>query len=132
MADPAFVETLQAFFRDRPEPIVAAWLFGSRARGTHQPDSDVDVAVLLRSRPTTLEMLPLDLAADLEKALDLDVDAVALNDASPDLIHRVLRDGVVVCDRDRAARLAFEVAARNEYFDLEPARRLYRRARVAG
>jgi uncharacterized protein len=29
------------------ERFVALWLFGSRARGDHEPDSDVDVAVIL-------------------------------------------------------------------------------------
>jgi hypothetical protein len=42
---------------------------------------------------------------------------------------RVLRDGVIVLDRDRAARLRFEVQSRNEYFDLEPIRRAYRAPR---
>jgi predicted nucleotidyltransferase len=36
-------------------------------------------------------------------------------------------DGIIVLHRDRAARLRFEVQSRNEYFDLEPVRRLYRR-----
>ena len=52
---------------------------------------------------------------------------VVLNSAAADLVHRVLRDGVIVLDRDRAARIRFEVHARNEYFDLAPLRRLYRR-----
>ena len=43
------------------------------------------------------------------------------------LVHRVMRDGVILLDRDRAARLRFEVQSRNEYFDLAPLRRLYRR-----
>ena len=38
-------------------PLQAAWVFGSRARGDHRPDSDVDVALLLprfwrQARPT--------------------------------------------------------------------------------
>ena len=37
------------------------------------------------------------------------------------------RDGRLVVDRDRSRRIAFEVLARNEYFDLEPVRREYRR-----
>ena len=45
---------------------------------------------------------------------------VNLDSAPPDLIHRVLRDGILVLDRDRAARIRFEVAARNAYFDLKP------------
>jgi hypothetical protein len=38
-----------------------------------------------------------------------------------------LRDGRLVLDRDRAARIRFEVRSRNEYFDMAPIRRLYRR-----
>jgi hypothetical protein len=55
------------------------------------------------------------------------VQVVALNRAPADLVHRVLRDGHIVLDADRAARLRFEVHKRNEYFDLAPIRRLYRR-----
>jgi len=39
----------------------------------------------------------------------------------------VLRDGKLVLDREPAARIRFEVRRRNEYFDLAPIRRLYRR-----
>jgi predicted nucleotidyltransferase len=28
-------------------PIAEVWLYGSRARGTHRPDSDVDLAVIM-------------------------------------------------------------------------------------
>jgi len=34
----------------------------------------------------------------------------------------------VVAERDRSRRIAFEVKARNEYFDLAPIRARYRRA----
>jgi hypothetical protein len=55
------------------------------------------------------------------------VQVVALNRASADLVHRVLRDGRLVLDRDRSARIRFEVRSRNQYFDMAPIRRLYRR-----
>lgn len=42
--------------------IVAAILFGSRARHTHQPDSDADVAVLLRGTPGAFVSTKLDMA----------------------------------------------------------------------
>jgi hypothetical protein len=44
-----------------------------------------------------------------------------------DLVHRVLRDGVLLLERDRSARIRFEVRARNDYFDLLPHLRRYRR-----
>jgi hypothetical protein len=63
----------------------------------------------------------------LEHAIGRPVDLVVLNTASADLVHRVLRDGHVVVDRDRPRRIRFEVARRNEYFDLQPIRDAYRR-----
>ena len=71
--------------------------------------------------------MALDLADDLQKALRAPVDLVVLNRASPDLIHRILRDGILVCEFDCAARVRFEVDARRRYFDLLPYLREYRR-----
>lgn len=108
--------------------VVAAYLFGSHARGTARDDSDVDVAVMLRGEPeATLEGLGMDLVADLERELARRVDLVVLNRAPTDLVHRVLRDGRLVLERDRSARIRFEVRARNEYFDMQPILRRYRR-----
>jgi hypothetical protein len=50
-----------------------------------------------------------------------------LNYAPVDLIVRVLRDGKLLVDRDRSRRIQFEVRSRNEFWDLEPYLRLYRR-----
>ncbi len=52
---------------------------------------------------------------------------VVLNRAPPDLVHRVLRDGKLVLDRSPSKRIRFEVKARNEFFDLLPILRQYRR-----
>jgi hypothetical protein len=109
-----------------PSDAVAVYLFGSFARGTARPDSDVDVAVLYAKSPApTLEAQPFDLEADLEKLLDRPVQAVVLNTAPIDLVHRVLCDGRLVLERDRKRRIQFEVRARNEYFDFEPVLRQY-------
>lgn len=110
-----------------PCGVVAAYLFGSEARGTGGPRSDVDVAVLLGSLPLTLRAQPFELADELAGLLGRPVDVVVLDAASPDLIHRILRDGVLVLDRDPAARIRFEVAARNAYVDLKPFLDRYRR-----
>jgi hypothetical protein len=50
---------------------------------------------------------------------------VVLNRTPVDLIHRVWRDGILLHDRHPAARIRFEVKARNEYFDLLPYLRQY-------
>jgi predicted nucleotidyltransferase len=100
--------------------LCCAYLFGSWARGDARRDSDVDVAVLFSADPPrTLAGLHLDLADRLKGAL---------GGRPVDLVHRVLRDGVLVLERDRSARIRFEVRARNEYFDLLPHLQRYRRA----
>ena len=109
--------------------LVAAYLFGSHPRGEARTGSDVDVALWLHDAPATLDDLQLDLAADLERELGVPVDIVILNGAPSDLVHRVLRDGVLLVERDRSARVRLEVRARNDYFDLLPMRTAYRRRR---
>jgi predicted nucleotidyltransferase len=101
--------------------LVAAYLFGSVARGTAKPSSDVDLAVLYAERPPpVLGSPPRKLEGALERELRCPVEVVCLNTAPPDLAIRVLRGGRLILERDRAARIRFEVNLRNVYWDLEP------------
>jgi uncharacterized protein len=110
------------------EGIAAAYLFGSMARGTAGPASDVDVGILYsKEPPRTLKGLGFDLEWELEKMLKLPVQVVVLNRAPVDLVIRVLRDGRLLVDRDRSKRVQFEVRSRNEFWDLEPYLKMYRR-----
>ena len=124
------IERLEGFFRRHPEGRTAVYLYGSRARGTAGPGSDVDLGVLFEETPPSVLGGPPDrLADELEGDLRLPVEVVALNKAPADLVHRVLRDGVLVLETDRSARIRFEVARRREYLDLLPVLREYRRPR---
>ena len=119
---------LRAFFAAQPDGIVAAYLFGSVARETAGARSDVDVAVLYAvTPPATLEGLPLDLESEISRLVGRPAQVIVLNTAPVDLVHRVLRDGVLLLDRDPGARIRFEVRARNAFFDLQPIRDRYRR-----
>jgi predicted nucleotidyltransferase len=121
-------DRLRAFFAADSRGAAAVYLFGSEARGTAGPRSDVDVAVLIGARPaSTLAAQPYALEDDLSAALGRRAQVVVLDTAPVDLVHRVLRDGVLVLERDRSARIRFEVAARNAYFDLVPHLERYRR-----
>lgn len=122
---------LREYFSRRAD-VAAAYLFGSLAR--EEPGAaDVDVAVLFREDPPrTLEGLGLDIDSDLEQRLNLDVDVVVLNRAPVDLVHRVLRDRVLLSENSPSTRIRFEVDARNAYFDLEPILREYRRTKPGG
>lgn len=124
-------ERLKKQFGTEPD-LVAVYLFGSLARGDDHSRSDADVGVLFaHDPPRTLAGLHLDLEADLQKSVDRRVQLVILNRAPVDLIHRVLRDGLLLIDRDPSARIRFEVKSRNAYFDLLPTLRRYRRMGTA-
>jgi len=128
MPDQHIVEILTSALARGPEGLVCAYLFGSHARGIATPRSDVDVAVLFeQDPPRTLAGLHLDLADDLAGVAARPVDLVVLNRAPVDLVHRVLRDGLLLLDLDPSARIRFEVRARNQYFDLLPHLQRYRR-----
>jgi predicted nucleotidyltransferase len=124
----ATVEAVRKALAPYRDTIACAYLFGSQARGEARRDSDVDLAVLYRDEPPpTLDGLGLELIAAVEAATGRPADIVVLNRAAPDLVHRILRDGVLVLEGDRSARVRFEVRSRAEYFDVLPYLREYRR-----
>lgn len=123
---------LREHFASLPRGVDVAYLFGSEARGASGPESDVDVAILYSDEPpATLDSPARALEAELERLLGRPVEIVVLNSAPVDLVHRVLRDGRLVFEGNRSARIAFEVRARNEYFDLLPILDRYRRVERA-
>jgi uncharacterized protein len=128
--DAAFAERLIAdYFRERPG-IAAVYLFGSVAKGTSRADSDVDIGVLFeRPPPLTVMGQPFAEEADLAERFARRVQIIVMNHAPADLVHRILRDGILVLERDKSRRIAFEVRSRNEYFDILPMLREYRKGR---
>jgi hypothetical protein len=127
----ALEQILREFFATDPpaaRDIDAAYLFGSVARGDARPGSDVDVAVLTdHGPPPGFASLYLELEGEIERLLGRPVQVVVLDRAPVDLVHRVLRDGRLLLDRDPSRRIAFEVAVRRTFLDLQPILRRYRR-----
>lgn len=91
------IASLQRCFATRSD-VAAVYLFGSVARGDDTPRSDVDVGLFFgsfaRDDLQRLEELE-DIRADLETMLARTVDVIAVDRASPDFLHRMLRDGIV-------------------------------------
>lgn len=104
---PTTVERLRAFRRELenklPGVIADVLLFGSRARGEARPDSDFDLAVLVRGHHVDeLDVRRIVLDAAYEHVVDgyFFAPMLLLEDylgASPsDLAQRIRRDGVLV------------------------------------
>lgn len=87
---------------DRRFGVDELWLYGSQAEGTARADSDVDLAVLFRRRPRSLEIF--DARSELEELLRRDVDLVDLDQAPPILAMQVLKHGRLLVDRNPRRR----------------------------
>ncbi len=107
---------------DSEPRVIAGYLFGSLARGTESPMSDIDIAVL-SSRGDTKSIVDLTqrLTQSLSEALDsLVVDLVCLNGADLALRYNVILEGVLFYERDPIKRVRFEKRTIVEYFDMVP------------
>lgn len=106
-------------------------VFGSRARGTHRPDSYLDVAVL---PPASLDSharrhLQADVAVALaDLAPEGRVDVVLIDEADDVLRQRIMETGRVLLNRDNEAWKELRVRTMREYGDREWARRLFMEA----
>lgn len=111
------------------EDVLAGYLFGSHATGQARPDSDVDVAVLL-SEADDVERFDrgLRLGSEVSDVCGCEADLVVLQDAPSVLQFQILKNGRLVYERDRRARVEFEVQAGKIYADLEPHREYFRQA----
>ncbi|GAB7020331.1 nucleotidyltransferase domain-containing protein [Halostagnicola bangensis] len=90
-------------------PVELAVLFGSYARGTETPESDIDVAVAFdgdRSPQERLE-LRIDLVVELTKALEMDaVDVADFESIRPGIGIAALQTGtVLVGENDQVQHL---------------------------
>ncbi|MDE0005173.1 MAG: nucleotidyltransferase domain-containing protein [Rhodospirillaceae bacterium] len=116
------VDRLTALLASRAE-VLDAYLFGSLARGDEHAGSDVDVAVYIDEAHAEGGAwgYRADLTTDLMGALNTnDVDVVVLNQASPLLYHRVLRDGIRLLSRDLKATTQRAGMALSRYLDFVP------------
>ncbi len=98
-----FVRRVSAIY-----PVKGSLLFGSRARGTHRPDSDVDVAVLLRGPrgklvDTSLGMA--DIAFDLLLETNIYIQPLPIwedewehpeSHSNPHLLENIRREGLTL------------------------------------
>jgi hypothetical protein len=100
--------------------VAAAWLFGSQTR-TARPDSDIDLAVLFRRRPTSLELI--DIGAELRELGGRPVDVVDLDGASPIVAYQALKNGRLVADNEPRRRIDFVAHLPGRYEDIRIVRR---------
>lgn len=102
--------------------IVAAYVFGSVARGTATSLSDIDVALLVTPGSAPADVCG-RVADELSRQFGTDrVDVVSLNHVPAPLAYRVIREGRLVVCRDSARVERFVADTVLQYLDFQPVR----------
>jgi len=117
MDDHALIEHL----RKSVPGLIALYRFGSQAKGTVRPDSDIDLAVL--ADDTIPNLSRFELAQELAIQLHSDVDLVDLRTASTVMRMQVLSTGICLDAPNEPARREFEMYAYSDYARLNEERR---------
>lgn len=102
-------------------PVVFAYVFGSYAKGTVGPLSDIDIAVYFRHglSKDKRSSLRYDIKGDIEAALKAPdkVDVIPLNDAQPLLEREVVYEGKIIYNKDDDVRAHYEAGAIGRWLD---------------
>lgn len=101
------------------EGVVLAYLFGSQARGTTSPMSDIDIAVLFSDEIPREEQFHKKLAigSKLDTIFHINTDIVGLNTAPPLLKHRAVLYGTLIFAQDKSLQRTFQLRVLQEYED---------------
>ncbi len=110
------IKQLKTFFKDINDASLV-FLFGSFTTKQTTPNSDIDIGILFKKIPDIYEIN--DMKEDLAALLKRDVDLVVLNDASPILRMQVLKNGILIIQRDRNDFSMFYGDTVKQYDDLK-------------
>jgi predicted nucleotidyltransferase len=99
--------------------IIFAYLFGSNVKGYANEKSDWDIAVYFKESVTQNARWPeFELEAELSRACGGTVQATILNEPLPPVFgFEILKDGVLLLDREPNLRMDFENKILRHYYD---------------
>ena len=110
---------LALFFADK-QYIAFSYLFGSMAKNAITPLSDIDIAVFVDVEKASADLFDLKLKelTALYRLLGTEnIDLVFLNDAPLALNSRIVKQGILVFERDEQLRVKFEENIIRDYLD---------------
>lgn len=132
------VHKLENYFNKR-EDVVMAFLFGSHAKGRVHKESDVDIAVYIKSKARVeIEAenqykSESEIWSNVEKIVGGEVDLLILNRASSSVCDVVVRTGIPIIVKDRRLYICYLLAIsdlaeefRNYVFDFRRIKNAHR------
>jgi hypothetical protein len=108
-------------FLKKDSCILAAYLFGSQAKGKSNKYSDIDIAVLFDHTVKEGYMdKQIKIMNNLSRVLNKEIDVIVLNKASLFLRYHVLKEGIKIYERCDRNEHNFEAQAIIQYLDFLP------------
>ena len=104
------IKQIVALAKNNPE-VEILWLYGSRARGKANKNSDYDLAVAFKSyvkNPVERRLRPELLSLKWNKQLDITLSIVDINQASLPLAYTVMQDNTTLYSQNEYRRMTEE------------------------
>ncbi len=114
------IKILKGYFRNKAD-VHLIFIFGSSVKGNLTEESDVDVAILFKHFPDLSEIN--QIRDELSNLIKREVDVVVLNNSSPIIRMQVLKNGVLLINKNKAIYNDFFVRTVKEYDDLKRVRK---------
>ncbi len=102
--------------------INALILFGSIAKGSRKPLSDIDLALLFKKgvekeKYSSIELLVFDIISSILKTEEFDL--AILNNAPPKIAYNILKDGKILFVKDKMSFIGFKENIIKYYLDFK-------------
>lgn len=97
------------------------YIFGSYATGEVNKESDIDIAFLSDRKIEKYDIFIK--AQEISSKVDKEVDLIDLKDSTTVFQNQVVRNGVVILDREPIEREKFEIVVLKKYMELNELRK---------
>jgi len=128
----SFIEELQKIIEgylpgeeDLKRNLIVIYLFGSYAKNTGKPASDIDLAFVFFDdfyrNDSFLALQKAEmLCLDINKKTHKSVDVVVMNSTSLTFAFHIIREAICVYEKCAAGRILYEIGVDNKYQDFAP------------
>ncbi len=120
------IKKIQKILAKQPN-VIAAYLFGSAARGQTHPKSDVDIGVVLKDEESLSFGELVSLMAMIDEVVPnfkVDVRPIVKR-SSPLFVFNVIKEGKPIYIKSEKEKVKFEVAALKRFYDTQHLRDVY-------